>query len=43
MVQPVQNDGCFWDYIREGEPSRAYGTAYWDKDGVKATEDLKGD
>lgn len=43
MIQPVQNDGCFWDYIREGEPSRAYGTAYWNNNGMKVTEDLKGD
>ena len=43
MIQPIQNDGCFWDYIREGEPSLAYGTAYWDKEGTKVTEDLKGD
>lgn len=43
MIQPVQNDGCFWDYIHEGELSRTYGTAYWDKEGAKVTADLKGD
>ena len=43
MVQPMRNDGRFWDYLRKEEATRAYGTAYWDKEGMKVTEDLVGD
>ncbi len=43
MLQPVTNDGNFWDYIREGEPAKAYGTAYWNHEGERVTQDLSGD
>lgn len=43
MIQPTENDGRFWDYIREGEAYKAYGTAYWNKDGKKETDNLQGD
>lgn len=43
MIQPERNDGRFWDYIREGEPYKPYGTAYWNQDDRKVEENLDGD
>ncbi len=43
MIAPVGKKGSFWDYIKEGEERRVYGTAYWNHDGSKATENLEGD
>lgn len=43
MIRPVECDGRFWDYLREGEPSLSYGTSYWDISGNKETENLSGD
>jgi arylsulfatase A-like enzyme len=43
MKKPKENNGRFWDYIREGEQSTAYGTSYWLRDGTKAVENLDGD
>ncbi|MFR9602946.1 MAG: sulfatase-like hydrolase/transferase [Rikenellaceae bacterium] len=43
MIAPVAKKGSFWDYVKEGEESKAYGTAYWNHDGSKATENLSGD
>lgn len=43
MYKPVTNDGRFWDYIKEGEASEAYGTYYWDRQGDKVTDNLSGD
>ncbi len=43
MIAPVGKKGSFWDYIKEGEPRRIYGTAYWNHDGSQATENLEGD
>ncbi|WP_455641038.1 sulfatase family protein [Parabacteroides sp.] len=43
MLMPLVNDGCFWDYIHEGDSAVAYGTYYWDKKGVKVLENVSGD
>lgn len=43
MSAPALNDGRFWDYISEGEDRKAYGTSYWDINGNKVTEGLRGD
>ncbi len=43
MIAPVGKKGSFWDYIKDGEQRREYGTAYWNHDGSKATENLSGD
>lgn len=43
MFKPSINDGCFWDYIHEGDSVVPYGTSYWDKNGVKVTESVSGD
>ncbi|MEC3908795.1 sulfatase-like hydrolase/transferase [Tamlana sp. 2201CG12-4] len=32
-----------WDYLKPGEPFKAYGTYYWDIDGNKITKNLDGD
>ncbi len=32
-----------WNYIREGEDYKPYGTYYWDIDGNKVTDNLEGD
>lgn len=32
-----------WEYIKEGEESEHYGTFYWDINGNKVTDNLKGD
>lgn len=42
MIQPVENDGRFWDFIREGEPNKPYGTYYWDTECVKVKDNLEG-
>lgn len=43
MLQPVKNDWRFWDYLTEYEEGREYGTYYWDINGNKVTEGLRGD
>lgn len=43
MYAPQDNNGRFWDYIREGEPRKSYGTYYWDVEGRKVQENLDGD
>lgn len=43
MFKPFINDGCFWDYIHDGDSVVPYGTSYWDKKGVKVTENVSGD
>lgn len=43
MIQPKQNDGRFWDYIREGESWQDYGTAYWNQENSRIEENLNGD
>lgn len=43
MRAPISNDGRFWDYIKEGEESKLYGTSYWDINGNKITDNLEGD
>jgi arylsulfatase A-like enzyme len=43
MKQPVINNGRFWDCIKEGEQSIAYGTSYWFQNGFKSIENLDGD
>ncbi len=43
MIAPVGKKGSYWDYVKEGEESKNYGTAYWNHDGTKATENLEGD
>lgn len=42
MIQPPVNDGNFWDFVPKGDPVRPYGTAYWDWNGSKVTEDVSG-
>jgi len=43
MIQPDENDGKFWDYIKDKSSARQYGTAYWDIDGNKVADNLDGD
>lgn len=43
MIQPIKNDGRFWDYIQDGDSYRPYGTSYWEKGEVKVSKDLRGD
>lgn len=43
MLKPVENDGCFWDCLSEGQGKVTYGTYYWRHDGTKETENLSGD
>ncbi len=43
MIAPVGKKGSFWDYIKDGEQRRTYGTAYWNHDGTQASENLEGD
>lgn len=43
MVQPIENNYRFWDYIAPNEERRSYHTFYWDIDGKKETENLSGD
>lgn len=43
MYAPKDNNGRFWDYIREGEPRKSYGTYYWGVDGRKVQDNLDGD
>lgn len=42
MIQPAVNDGTFWDYVHKGDSVRPYGTAYWDWNGSRVTEDVSG-
>lgn len=32
-----------WEYVKEGQESKPYGTFYWDIEGNKVTDNLKGD
>ncbi|MFI3258843.1 MAG: sulfatase-like hydrolase/transferase [Rikenellaceae bacterium] len=44
MIRPagkINNTG--WDYIKEGDERVQYGTAYWDIEGRKVTDNLEGD
>ncbi|MFR9651154.1 MAG: sulfatase-like hydrolase/transferase [Rikenellaceae bacterium] len=43
MLLPTERKGAFWDYIKPGEQTKAYGTAYWRHDGTKESENLAGD
>lgn len=43
MLLPTERKGAFWDYIKPGEPTKSYGTAYWRHDGTKESENLAGD
>lgn len=43
MIAPITNNGRFWDYISEQEKKKSYGTYYWDINGEKVTEGLRGD
>ena len=43
MIQPENNDGKFWDFIKDKSSARPYGTSYWDIDGNKVTDNLEGD
>lgn len=43
MSAPPTNNGRFWDYLSEYGERKEYGTFYWDVDGNKVTEGLKGD
>lgn len=43
MSAPVSNNGRFWDYLPEYEERKTYGTYYWDINGNKVTEELRGD
>lgn len=43
MKQPVENDGRFWDYLKDGDKYIPYGTSYWNTNGDKVTEGLDGD
>ncbi len=43
MIQPVNNNGCFWDYVSEQDSVIPYGTFYWNIHGEKVTDGLKGD
>ena len=48
MVKPVKFDKgeslkLGWEYVKEGEKTVPYGTFYWDIDGNKVTDNLKGD
>ena len=47
MVKPTKYDEgeslkLGWEYIKEGEESQPYGTFYWDIEGNKVTNNLKG-
>lgn len=43
MRAPLSSDGRFWDYLPEYEETKEYGTYYWDIEGNKVTEGLRGD
>lgn len=44
MKKPVDRfKQAGWDYIREGEAFEPFGTAYWNINGQKVTENLEGD
>lgn len=43
MSAPVSNNGRFWDYLPEYEERKTYGTYYWEINGNKVTEELRGD
>lgn len=43
MVKPKENNGRFWDYIKEGDETSSYNTFYWNHDGSKVIDNLSGD
>ena len=43
MMHPEKCNGKFWDYLKEGDKTRRYGTYYWKHNGDKETENLSGD
>lgn len=43
MVQPIKNNGRFWDYISPSDSSRIYNTYYWDVNGNKVSQGVTGD
>ncbi|MDD7986662.1 sulfatase-like hydrolase/transferase [Lentisphaera marina] len=48
MIYPAsfsegENKHLGWEYVKEGQESKPYGTFYWDIDGNKVNDNLKGD
>lgn len=43
MKKPANVKGLYWDYIKEGEAFKPFGTHYWDIDGNKVENNLEGD
>ncbi|MFI3305934.1 MAG: sulfatase-like hydrolase/transferase [Rikenellaceae bacterium] len=44
MIMPAaKHTTTGWNALKEGEASKPYGTAYWDIDGNKVTDNLEGD
>ncbi len=43
MIAPINNDVRFWDYLPTYEEKKIFGTYYWDINGEKVTEGLRGD
>ncbi len=44
MIFPTEHrNGSGWNCIKPGEPTSSFGSAYWDINGEKVTENLEGD
>ncbi|TLX76424.1 N-acetylgalactosamine 6-sulfate sulfatase [Labilibacter sediminis] len=44
MKKPIERAAKVgWDYLQKGESYKPFGTAYWDIDGNKVTDNLEGD
>ena len=43
MIKPTKNDGRFWDCTTPQDSTKPYGTAYWDINNKRVTDNLNGD